>query len=226
MWPRGTWYGANDTSCIFLRLSESCFVPPSCYGSDFLLLHTSRGFSKKVRRREKGNFKGIEDFSYCQVYFSRIAFRKTKKYSASILFLSVSRSDELQKVARRTKNFPQILQKEKKLYRVRKATSIFYNARGCCIFQRSLLLRLQKIPRANHKDLWLDINLVNYRGRTGGRIVSHPLPRLTSPMERYRIYGANFRAGGYRKLIRKTGQRIVNNGHKFQRGYLNAGGAD
>lgn len=71
VWPRGTWYGANDTSCIFLRLSESCFVPPSCYGSDFLLLHTSRGFSKKVRRREKGNFKGIEDFSYCQVYFSK-----------------------------------------------------------------------------------------------------------------------------------------------------------
>lgn len=132
VWPRGTWYGANDTSCIFLRLSESCFVAPSCYGSDFLLLHTSRGFSKKVRRREKGNFKGIEDFSYCQVYFSRIAFRKTKKYSASILFLSVSRSDELQKVARRTKNFFRILQK--KLYRVRKATSIFYNARGLLHF--------------------------------------------------------------------------------------------
>lgn len=129
----GTWYGANDTSCIFLRLSESCFVAPSCYGSDFLLLHTSRGFLKKVRRREKGNFKGIEDFSYCQVYFSRIAFRKTKKkYSASILFLSVNRSDELQKVARRTKNFSRILQK--KLYRVRKATSIFYNARGLLHF--------------------------------------------------------------------------------------------
>lgn len=137
VWPRGTWYGANDTSCIFLRLSESCFVAPSCYGSDFLLLHTSRGFLKKVRRREKGNFKGIEDFSYCQVYFSRIAFRKTKKkYSASILFLSVNRSDELQKVARRTKNFSRILQK--KLYRVRKAHKHRFSTTrgGCCIFQQ------------------------------------------------------------------------------------------
>lgn len=132
VWPRGTWYGANDTSCIFLRLSESCFVPPSCYGSDFLLLHTSRGFLKKVRRREKGNFKGIEDFSYCQVYFSRIAFFEKLKNIRRVFYFSVSRSDELQKVARRTKNFFRILQK--KLYRVRKATSIFYNARGLLHF--------------------------------------------------------------------------------------------
>lgn len=177
-----------------------------------------------MRRREKGNFKGIEDFSYCQVYFSRIAFRKTKKYSASILFLSVSRSDELQKLQEERRISFEFSKKD--CIELEKQHRFSTTRGGCCIFQRSLLLRLQKIPRANHKDLWLDINLVNYRGRTGGRIVSHPLPRLTSPMERYRIYGANFRAGGYRKLIRKTGQRIVNNGHKFQRGYLNAGGAD
>lgn len=65
----GTWYGANDTSCIFLRLSESCFVAPSCYGSDFLLLHTSRGFLKKVRRREKGILKESKIFLTAKCIF-------------------------------------------------------------------------------------------------------------------------------------------------------------
>lgn len=75
---------------------------------------------------------------------------------------------------------------------------------GCCIFQRSLLLRLQKIPRANHKDLWLDINLVNYRGRTGGRIVSHPLPRLSNSNGTIPNLWGQFSRGGLPEINTKN----------------------
>lgn len=77
----------------------------------------------------------------------------------------------------------------------RKRVIVFFNlsplpSPGC---------RKSRVEERNHKDLWLDINLANYRGRTEGgiRIVSHPLAHTPLQWKLYGIYGYQFsREGG------------------------------
>lgn len=94
----GSWYGANDTSCIFLRLSES-LLPPPCHAgrSDFPFFFGGDNFGELVGfffdRRDDTSLKylrnkGARIFRRVRCCFDGLLGKDESNFKESKIFLT------------------------------------------------------------------------------------------------------------------------------------------